>query len=301
VSNFVALPDRFSPRTDRTALKSRQILARGTPLRDPLVCLVSPVFRVARCGGMESTNAASSPSFPVLDPIVVDDGMENTYRDTDMEFLDPSRLSMSSADAGRDFDDLFAHAATSRSAPASESSHLSPSELSGKHQYKEHDKLKQPHMLASGSPAESPDNSSRSSSSESPRNHFRNPSVTSSSSTAHSENTAAPFRFSSEDWMNPELESVKEEPLFRLDNAMPADGGLAMGPDLESSNKAMDAAFDFESAASSPSYLNSDATPQAKYKARVKSKLRSSPNSTRRSMDKVSATLPPSSCISNIP
>lgn len=82
---------------------------------------------------MESANAASSPSFPVLDPIIVDDSMENNYGDTDVDFLDPARLSVSSANAGRDFDDLFAHAAPSRAVPDSESSHLSPSELSGKH------------------------------------------------------------------------------------------------------------------------------------------------------------------------
>lgn len=232
---------------------------------------------------MESANAVSSPSFPVLDPIIVDDEVEKTYPDTDMNFLDPARLSMSSANAGGDFDDLFAHAASSRA----DSESLSPAELPGKSQYKGHDKLRQPHVLASDSPAESTDNSSRSSSSGSPRNHLRNPSVTSSTSAVHSESTAAPFRFSSEDWMNPDLESVKEEPLFGLDNSFPAHGGFSMGTDLETSNKAMDAAFDFESAASSPSYLKPDSTPQAKSKRRVKSKLRSPSNSTRRVTDKV--------------
>lgn len=245
---------------------------------------------------MESANAASSPSFPPLDPIIVGDDMENTYRDTDMGFLDPARLSMSSASAGQEFDDLFAHAAPPRTAPDSEPSHLSPTELSGKRQYEEHDKLKQPHMLASDSPVESPDNSSRSSSSESPRNHFRNPSVVSSSSAVHSENNAASFRFPSEDWMNPELESVKEEPLFGLDNAMQVEGGFATGTNFATATKAMDEAFDFESAASSPSYLNAGITPHSRSKSRVKSKTRSLSNPSRRSADKVSHSLPPSSC-----
>lgn len=237
---------------------------------------------------MESANAASSPSFPVLDPIIVDDEMENAYRDSDMGFLDPTRLPMSSADAGRDFDDLFAHATSSRVITDADSSCLSPSELSVKQQFKDHHKLSQPHVLASESPVDSPDNSSRSSSSESPRNHLRNPSVTSTSSAVHSENTAMPFRYSSEDWMGSELESVKEEPLFGLHSSLPTDGGFTMGTDLESSNKAMDAAFDFESAASSPNYMKSDTTPQARWKKRAKAKLRSPSSSTKQSVDKVS-------------
>ena len=65
--------------------------------------------------------------------------------------------------------------------------------------------------------------------------------------------------------MNPDLESVKEEPLFGLDSSLqPMDNGLPMDGDLEFSNKAMDAAFDFESAASSPSLLKADVTPQPK-------------------------------------
>lgn len=242
---------------------------------------------------MESANAASSPSFPPLDPIIVDGDMEDTYRDTDMGFLDPARLSMSSASAGQDFDDLFAHTAPPRTAPDSEPSQLSPSKLSGKRQYEEHNKLKQPHVLASDSPVESPVNSSRSSSSESPRNHFRNPSVASSSSAVHSENNAASFRFPSEDWMNPELGSVTEEPLFGLDNATRAEGGFSTGTDFETDTKAMDAAFDFESAASSPSYLNSGIKPHSRSKSRVKSKTRSLSNPSRRSSaDKVSHSRP---------
>lgn len=239
---------------------------------------------------MESANAASSPSFPVLDPIIVDDEMEGAYRDSDMGFLDHSGLSMSSADAGRDFDDLFAHGPSTRMVTDSDSC-LSPSELSVKQQFQDHDKLRQPHVVASESPVDSPDNSSRSSSSESPRNHLRNTSVTSTSSAVHSENANMPFRFSSEEWMNSELESVKEEPYFGLNNSMPTENGFNVGTDLESSNKAMDAAFDFESAASSPSHLKAETTPQARSKKRVKAKLRSPSNSARYSAENVSHSM----------
>jgi hypothetical protein len=55
--------------------------------------------------------------------------------------------------------------------------------------------------------------------------------------------------------MRPELSSVKEESPFNIEPSFPMDGGYSMDPDLETSNQAMDAAFDFESAASSPSPL----------------------------------------------
>ncbi|KAI9923777.1 hypothetical protein ASPWEDRAFT_172062 [Aspergillus wentii DTO 134E9] len=224
---------------------------------------------------MGPAETASSPAFPLLDPIIVDDEMENAYQDTGMDFLDPTRLQMSTEDAGRDFDDLFARATSSRAVADPESSCLSPSDLSVKRHFKEQDVLKQPRVVASDSPAESPDDSSRSSSSESPRNHVRNSSVASSTSAVHSESTMMPFRYPSEDWMNPDLAAVKEEPLFGLDAALPSmEGGFTIDTDLESSNKAMDAAFDFESAASSPSPLKPDGTPQPRVQKRLKSQLR---------------------------
>lgn len=207
---------------------------------------------------MGPAETAPSPAFPVLDPIIVDDEMENTYKDADMEFLDPARLQMSPGNAGQEFDDLLARATSSRTLNAdSESSCLSPSELSvNKRNYAEQERLRQPRIMAADSPVESPDNSSRSSSSESPRNnHLRHSSVASSASAAQSENAMMPFGYTSDDWMNPDLGSVKEESLFGLDTSSPhpVANGLPMEGDLESSNKAMDAAFDFESAASSPS------------------------------------------------
>lgn len=238
------------------------------------------------------SEAAPSPAFPVLDPIIVDDEMENAYQDADIDFLDPARLQMSSGNAGQEFDDLLAHTSSSRTLTDSESACLSPSALSVKRQYAEQEHLRQPRIMTAHSPAESPDNSSRSSSSESPRNqHLRHSSVASS---AVGENTMMPFGYtSSDDWMNPDLESVKEEPLFGLDSSalQPMDNGLPMDGDLESSNKAMDAAFDFESAASSPSPLKTDVTPQPKLQKRFKSQLRNSSHHKRKSTSPVSALL----------
>lgn len=234
---------------------------------------------------MGPAETAPSPAFPVLDPIIVDDEMENTYKDADMEFLDPARLQMSPGNAGQEFDDLLARATSSRTLNAdSESSCLSPSELSvNKRNYAEQERLRQPRIMAADSPVESPDDSSRSSSSESPRNnHLRHSSVASSASAAQSENAMMPFGYTSDDWMNPDLGSVKEESLFGLDTSSPhpVANGLPMEGDLESSNKAMDAAFDFESAASSPSLLKMGAT--SKLQKRYKSQMRNSSNLTTR-------------------
>ncbi|KAJ5097357.1 hypothetical protein N7456_008078 [Penicillium angulare] len=197
---------------------------------------------------MGPSDAPSSPTFPALDPIIMDDEMESTFRDANMDFLDPTKLDMPSDAAGGDFDDLFAHVTHNRSNAAPESSKA----------YQDQHPLRQPPVAAAESPAESPDNSSRSSSSESPRNHLRHASVASSNSVAHSENPLTSAGFPTEDWMRPDLSSVKEESPFTINPSFPVHGGFSMDPDLESSNKAMDAAFDFESAASSPSPLKTE-------------------------------------------
>lgn len=202
---------------------------------------------------MISAQAPFSPSFSALDPIIMDD---------DMDFLDPTQLEMSTENAGGDFDDLFARATTSRANGAS-----GPSKP-----YQNQNPLRQVPSLAADSPAESPDDSGRSSSSESPRNHLRQTSVASTNSATHSENPLVSTSYPSEDWMRPELSSVKEESPFNIDPSFPMDG-FSMDPDLEVSNKAMDAAFDFESAASSPSPLKTDNGSLPRPQKRAKSQL----------------------------
>ncbi|KAL5342371.1 hypothetical protein BJX70DRAFT_318881 [Aspergillus crustosus] len=224
----------------------------------------------------------SSPPFPALDPIVVDDEMGNPYQDTDMDFLDAARLQLSSENAGQDFDDLFTRATSSRTIADSNPPCLSPSELSLKRSYQDQDALRQPKVFASDSPAESPEDSSPSSSSESPRNHLRNPSVASSTSAVHSETTVMPFGYTSDDWVNPDYD-VKDESLFGFDASLPnLEGPYPAETDLESSNKAMDAAFDFESAASSPSPLKIGATLQPRIQKESRSRLRGTPVSVKR-------------------
>ncbi|KAJ5902120.1 hypothetical protein N7495_002648 [Penicillium taxi] len=194
---------------------------------------------------MGPSETHSSPIFPSLDPIIMDDEMESAFRDTKMDFLDPTHLEMPSGSAGGDFDDLFARVTHSRSNGGTESSKT----------YDQHP-LRQPPVMAADSPAESLDNSSPSSTSGSPRDRLRHPSIASTTSAALSENPRASIAFSADDWIRPDLSSVKEESPFTIDPSYSLNTGFPMDPDLESSNKAMDAAFDFESAASSPSPLN---------------------------------------------
>ncbi|KAL4950805.1 hypothetical protein BDW69DRAFT_171319 [Aspergillus filifer] len=218
--------------------------------------------------------SASSPTFPALDPIVVDEDIVNPYQDTNMDFIDTARL-LSSENAGQEFDDLFSHASSSHTAADSNPPCLSPSELSLKRAYPDNESLRHPQSFPSDSPAESPEDSSPSSSSGSPRNHLRNPSVASSNSAVFSENTVMPFGYTTDDWVNPDYDNVKDESLFGFDASLPnLEGPYPAETDLESSNKVMDAAFDFDSAASSPSPLKTGTSALPRAQKGSRSRLR---------------------------
>jgi hypothetical protein len=110
---------------------------------------------------------------------------------------------------------------------------------------------------------------------------LRHASIASTTSAAHSENPLVSSGFASEDWMRPDLSSVKEESPFTIDPSYPMDGGVSMDhPDLEFSNKAMDAAFDFESAASSPSPLKTENPPQLNVRKKSRQQVWSPSNAS---------------------
>lgn len=73
--------------------------------------------------------------------------------------------------------------------------------------------------------------------------------------------------------MRPELTSVKEESPLNIEPSFIMNGNYSMDPDMEISNKAMDAAFDFESAASSPSPLLTEGQPRRNSQNPPKSQL----------------------------
>lgn len=219
---------------------------------------------------MRPQETASSPAFPHLDPIVSVADMNGLYHDGDMEFLNNGDYQHASNGSGRDFDEFFTPSAESRNGNGVESS-ASPAALKGKKQTTQGPaSLKRPHAFALDSSSDSPaDNSSPGSSSDSPRDHGRNSSV---GSAIHSESA---INFDADGWLNPQAFSDRQENLFGLDTSM---GGFdAHFADIESSNRVMDSAFDFESAASSPTPLSMEGM---SFSGASKKKARASPAAT---------------------
>lgn len=185
-----------------------------------------------------------------------------------MDFLSNHDLQTSTTNAGREFDDLLSRSSVSRDISDNEPC-ASPSELSKRH-FQGPDPLKQQHVLSVESPSDSPaENSSPSSSSESPRDHGRNSSVASMGSAAHSESAT---KYQSDGWLGSEMLSGKEETFFDM-HAL--DRGFSMDTDIESSNRVMDSAFDFDSAASSPSPLKIETSSAPKPSKAFKTQIRS--------------------------
>lgn len=182
---------------------------------------------------------ASSPVFATLDPTVLDTEMNGMYRDGEMEFINGGDYQHLSHDAGREFDDIFA-----RSPQTTENSglYVSPSEVSYKRQQQNSNSLKRPLAFSFDSPSDSVgDNSSPGSSTESTRDHARNSSV---GSAVHSDGAV---KFENDGW---QAFSMNKDNLFGMDTDFSSFD--LKYTDLESSNRVMDSAFDFDSAASSP-------------------------------------------------
>ncbi|OKL63788.1 hypothetical protein UA08_00759 [Talaromyces atroroseus] len=200
---------------------------------------------------MRPPEAPSSPVFATLDPTVLDTEMNGVYEDADTEFVNGGDYHQPH-DAGREFDDIFAHSTHARIVDNS-GLYVSPSEVSSVKQQQHSKSLKRPLEFSLDSPSDSPcDNSSPGSSAESMRDHGRNSSV---GSAAYSD---AAIKFDSDGWFNAQAFSEKDDNLFGLENDFA--GFDPKYTDIESSNKVMDSAFDFESAASSPMPLKNEVT-----------------------------------------
>lgn len=194
---------------------------------------------------------ASSPVFATLDPTVLDTEMNGMYQDGNMEFINGGDYQHLPHDPGREFDDLF-----TRSSQHTDNSglYVSPSEVSLKQQQQNSNSLKRPLAFSFDSPSDSAgDNSSPGSSAESTRDHARNPSV---GSAVHSDGAV---KFENEGW---QAFSMTRDDLFGLDTDF--NGFDPKYADIESSNKVMDSAFDFDSAASSPMPSSKDASQPTK-------------------------------------
>jgi hypothetical protein len=222
---------------------------------------------------MRPSEAISSPVFPTLDPVILDADMDGLYQDGDMDFLNGHHFQGSTNDTGRDLDELFPQSLGSRNLN-DDGACASPSELSIKQHLQNTKSLKRHPVLSADSPSDSPeDDSSPGSSSESVRDHARNSSV---GSAVHSDRAA---KFQSDTWLNPDMLGDMDDTFFGLDTAVGGfDRDFPMDTDIESSNKVMDSAFDFESAASSPSPLKTDAASYVHSHPSLKKEIRSPQN-----------------------
>ncbi|EED21628.1 membrane-tethered transcription factor (SPT23), putative [Talaromyces stipitatus ATCC 10500] len=211
---------------------------------------------------------ASSPMFATLDPTVLDTEMNGIYQDGDMDFMNSGDFQQLPSDAGREFDDIFARSPESQTTDHN-GLYVSPSEMSFRRQQQTANSLKRPLTFSFDSPSDSTgDNSSPGSSVESTRDHARNSSV---GSAVHSDGAV---KYENDGW--PAF--MNKDNLFGLESEF--NGFDTKYSDIESSNRVMDSAFDFDSAASSPMPANKN-TPQTakKQKASTKQLMTSHPGS----------------------
>ncbi|KAF3491929.1 ankyrin repeat protein [Arthroderma uncinatum] len=185
-----------------------------------------------------------------MEPIIMDGDMDNIMDDRDTLCFDPSVLNASTPSLGRDFEDLFFRPS---SAPqlSDAMSCLSPSEMPNKSQ----NDVPPAGSTPSDTRSDSPEDSSHSSSMDSPTGHLRNASLASNHSGLFSPDSAGTERYLP-DWPNTEQLSLGEGAFLGQDSgSFSVRGDSVMDHDVEFSNKAMASAFDFDSAASSPSPL----------------------------------------------
>lgn len=206
---------------------------------------------------MQPPTEDSSPDFRNVEPTIFDSDMENSLEKGDFGF-DASFLDSSTPDASRQLEELFlTPASTTR--PSNSKSCLSPSDLTLNRDSKESTTVTEPTpFYRSDTQSNSPPDSSHASSSDSPMGHLRNASVHSNSE-IFSPGSVGGDRFMPNGWSNPDDLSTVHDDFFSQDNGSSfLKGEFTVDGDIEMSNKAMASAFDFESAASSPSPLKMD-------------------------------------------
>lgn len=224
---------------------------------------------------MRPPESITPPVFQAVDPIILDNEMEGLYQGNDMDFLTSHDFSIPGGDAGHEFDEIFSRNPSSngRSNVRIESSQTVS--MKKNRPLQNHSTLQSQSLLAVGSPSASPENSSSPrSSSDSVRDHGRQYSITSTNSAVHSEDAVLTGQF-----QNGWLHSGQEETFFNLDADLQSLGrNFSFDTDIESSNKVMDSAFDFESAASSPSALKLEINNTQIQPPRTLNFIRSPPN-----------------------
>ncbi|EAS31394.3 membrane-tethered transcription factor [Coccidioides immitis RS] len=205
---------------------------------------------------MPPVNVSASPKFAGCEPFIVDSDMGSLDEEGDLRCFDPSVLEVSGPNTVHDFEDLFIR--PSSSAQMSDAMSCM-SDLTSKATTHRHPPAAESRLSPSDSRSESPGESSNGSSANSPLGHTRNLSLFSNPSEAFSPGSVGTDQFLPT-WPNSHDYSLAEESFVAQDGrSLSVKEEYATETDIEMSNKAMDSAFDFESAASSPSPLASRA------------------------------------------
>jgi hypothetical protein len=226
---------------------------------------------------MRPPESITPPVFQAVDPIILDNEMEGLYQDNDIDFLTSHEFSIPGSDAGHDFDEIFSRNPSSNGMSNVRIDSSPTVSMKKNRPLQNHSTLQSQSLLAVGSPTASPENSSSprsSSESVSVRDHGRQYSITSTNSAVHSEDAVLTGQF-----QNGWLHSGQDETLFGLDSDLQSlSRNFSFDADIESSNKVMDSAFDFESAASSPSALKLEINNTQIQPPRTLNSIRSPPN-----------------------
>lgn len=195
-----------------------------------------------------------------MEPIILDNDMENGMDEREMCCFDPSVLHTSTSNPNRDFEELFLR--PSSAAQMSDGvSCLSPADMMSNKTMNAHVEPAQPGSTPSDTRSDSPGDSSHGSSADSPDGHLRNASLASTHSELFSPSSVGTERFLPAGWPNNEQLSATDGAFMGQDQGgLSLKDNIAAETDLETSNKAMASAFDFESAASSPSPLKMELT-----------------------------------------
>ncbi|WEW55873.1 SPT3 Dosage dependent suppressor of Ty-induced promoter mutations-like protein [Emydomyces testavorans] len=206
---------------------------------------------------MRPPDGSMSPKFASFEPFIVDSDMENVDDDGDLRCFDPSVLQISTSNTSNEFEDLFF-----RPSSASQMSDAMSclSNLTSKVTANVPPNVPESTLSPPDTRSESPENSSNASSANSPLGHGRKTSLISNPSEAFSPGSIGPDHFLPTPWPNSEVFSLAGGSFVKQDgSSLSLKGEYAADIDIEMSNKAMDSAFDFDSAASSPSPLATEA------------------------------------------
>ncbi|KAL1955540.1 hypothetical protein VTO42DRAFT_8419 [Malbranchea cinnamomea] len=215
---------------------------------------------------MRPLSQPSSPRFQILEPTIFDSDMENAFERDHFGCLDPAVLDSSTPDASSQLEDLFLSPRSATQASESTSC-LSPAKLTLNGTSRDSTSVAEPPSYPSDTQTDSPADSSHASSADSPVGHIRNPSIHSSRSEAFSPGSVGKERFLPSGWSHTADFSATQDTFFGQDNESTfLKDDFTVDGDLEMSNKAMDSAFDFDSAASSPSPSKIESKPESQGK-----------------------------------